>query len=194
MRWQQNGILAAHPPAVARSGRCRRRGALGGLCCRQHPYQGTSPRGRRQEGAGQKRGAGPWPCPKEALGRSPGGLTTKIHLEAHGRARRLSLVLSQGQVNDSQMLEATLEGVRVPRPGRGRPRKRPGKLRADKGYRYPKCRKLLRGRGIGHLIPERGDQREQRKKRRRAVLGGAQLFSPRPSTPSATWWSAAFCA
>ena len=76
-------------------------------------------------------------------------------------------MLSQGQVHDSTMLEATLDAVRVPREGRGRPRKRPAKLRNDKGYSYDKCRKALRRRGIRHLIPERKDQREQRQKKGR---------------------------
>jgi hypothetical protein len=31
---------------------------------------------------------------------------------------------------------------------RGRPRKRPAHLIADKGYSYPACRQLLRQRGI----------------------------------------------
>lgn len=30
---------------------------------------------------------------------------------------------------------------------------------ADKGYSYPRCRRLLRQRGIPHTIPERRDQR-----------------------------------
>ena len=95
-------------------------------------------------------------------------MTTKIHLEAEGRARPLSVVLSEGQVHDSTMLEPTLEAVRVPRKRQGRPRKRPGKLYNDRGYSYKKCRQALRRRGIRHLIPERKDQREGRKKKGRA--------------------------
>lgn len=56
-----------------------------------------------------------------------------------------------------------MNGIRVPRPGgRGRPRTRPDRLIADKGYSYPRCRRLLRQRGIPHTIPERRDQRAQR--------------------------------
>ena len=59
-----------------------------------------------------------------------------------------------------------LDAIRVPRPGgRGRPRKRPDRLLADKGYSYPSCRTLLRRRGIPHTIPERTDQRERRARR-----------------------------
>jgi transposase len=33
---------------------------------------------------------------------------------------------------------------------------------ADKGYSFARCRRLLRRRGIRHVIPERKDQKEQR--------------------------------
>jgi transposase len=58
-------------------------------------------------------------------------------------------------------LEPVLDGIRVPRR-RGRPRKRPDEAALDKGFSYPKCRKMLRRRGIRHVIPERQDQRKQR--------------------------------
>jgi transposase len=74
-------------------------------------------------------------------------------------------VLSEGQRSDSKFLEPTLDRVRVARPKRGRPRKRPDRLRADKGYSYPCCRQALRRRGQKHLIPQRRDQREQRQKK-----------------------------
>jgi len=76
-------------------------------------------------------------------------------------------VLSEGQRSDSKFLEAILDAVRVPRLGRGRPRKRPDDLYLDKGYSYPACRQLLRKRGIRHLIPERRDQRANRQKKGR---------------------------
>jgi transposase len=53
-----------------------------------------------------------------------------------------------------------LQGIRAPRPGgRGRPRTRPDRVIADKGYSYARCRQLLRRRQIPHTIPERRDQR-----------------------------------
>jgi transposase len=58
----------------------------------------------------------------------------------------------------------------VPRPGSGRPRKRPAHLIADRGYRYSTCRRLLRRRGITHTIPERSDQQQARA--RRGARGG----------------------
>ena len=101
-----------------------------------------------------------------------------------GKARPLSLVLSEGQRHDSGFLEPVLDAVRVPRPGKlgqqgkegpgkpskpgkGRPRKRPSRLLQDKGYSFATCRGVLRRRGIKHMIPERSNQRAARKKRGR---------------------------
>lgn len=90
-------------------------------------------------------------------------MTTKFHLACDGRGRPLSIVISPGQRHDSTQLEAVLDGIRVPRAGgRGRPRTRPDRLIADKGYSYQRCRRLLRRRQIKHTIPERRDQRAQR--------------------------------
>ena len=73
------------------------------------------------------------------------------------------MVLTPGQRHDSTQLAPVLDAIRVPRPGgAGRPRKRPDRLIADKGYSYERCRRLLRRRGIPHTIPERGDQRARR--------------------------------
>lgn len=92
-------------------------------------------------------------------------MTTKIHLSADGRVRPLSLVLTEGQQADSPQLEAVLDAIRVKRAGRGRPRKRPDKVRLDRGYTGKPCRSLLRRRRIRHLIPERSDEQTARKKR-----------------------------
>jgi transposase len=120
--------------------------------------------------AGKEKG-GTEPVAGEALGRSRGGLTTKIHLAAEGKGRPLAVVVSEGERHESTQLEPVLDRIRVPRQGkdgrprRGRPRKRPKRLLLDKGYAYPKCRRALRRRGIPCMIPERKDQREQRRKR-----------------------------
>lgn len=103
-----------------------------------------------------------------ALGRSRGGTTTKIHLVCDGAGRPLALHLTAGQVHESTQLAQLLETIRVPRTGRGRPRKRLGRIIMDKGYSYPRCRRLLRQRGIRALIPERQDQRAARQRKGRA--------------------------
>lgn len=52
--------------------------------------------------------------------------------------------------------EATLDTL-VPVPGlRGRPRKRPDKLHADKGYDFERCRRYLKQCGIQARIAPAG--------------------------------------
>lgn len=85
-----------------------------------------------------------------------------MHLTCDGKGRPLSILLTPGQRHDSTQLAPLLDAIRVPRAGRGRPRKRPDRLLADKGYSYPSCRRILRRRGIVAVIPERRDQRERR--------------------------------
>lgn len=100
---------------------------------------------------------------EEALGRSRGGFSTKVHLACDGKGRPLAMVLTPGQRHSSTQLRSVLDGIRVPCPsGIGRPRKHPDHLIADKGYDFPSCRELLRKRAIAHTIPERRDRRERR--------------------------------
>ncbi|GAC1645182.1 MAG: hypothetical protein NVS4B2_34740 [Chloroflexota bacterium] len=72
------------------------------------------------------------------------------------------MVLTPGQRHDSTQLVPLVDAIRVPRVGRGRPRKRPDRVIGDKGYSYPSCRRALRQRGIAATIPERSDQRARR--------------------------------
>ena len=51
-----------------------------------------------------------------------------------GRARRQYLEHLPRQRHESTQLEPLLDAIRVPRPGPGRPRKRPAHLTADRGY------------------------------------------------------------
>lgn len=55
---------------------------------------------------------------REALGRSRGGLTSKIHLLAGDRARPLPGQTSPGQRGDAPMFVSVLAGLRI---GRVRP-------------------------------------------------------------------------
>src|SRR3954454_6797945 len=84
----------------------------------------------------------------EAIGRSRGGLTTKIHLACDGHGRPLSVLLTGGDVNDNTMFEQVMAGVVWRRPGPGRPATRPHQVLADKGYSSKANRAYLRRRGI----------------------------------------------
>jgi transposase len=97
-----------------------------------------------------------------ALGRSRGGLTSKLHLACEQGRRPLSLVLTAGQRGDSPQFAAVLGGIRVPRLGAGRPRTRPSRVLADKAYSSRANRALLRRRGIKAAIPVKDDQAAHR--------------------------------
>ncbi|MFE5811753.1 transposase, partial [Streptomyces sp. NPDC056491] len=62
------------------------------------------------------------------------------------------------------------EAIRVPRPGLGRPRKRPDRVRADKAYDSRANRSYLRRRGIKATIPVPADRARNRQER--GSLGG----------------------
>jgi len=68
------------------------------------------------------------------------------------------------------MLAETADAIRPirrPRGRPGRPRKRPKKLHADKGYDSARCRKALRERGIKGRIARRGVDPSERLGRHR---------------------------
>jgi len=102
---------------------------------------------------------------REALGRSRGGLTTKIHLAADQRCRPLVFVTSEGQRHDSIAFVTVLSLVSVDRVGPGRPRTRPDWVLADKAYSSKAIREHLSARGIKAAIPIKDDQAEGRRKK-----------------------------
>ncbi len=131
--------------------------------CRAHQYAA----GAAERGISQKEPPGGFtPEPGDhGLGRSRGGLTSKIRLAVEQRQRLLSVVITAGQRGDSPQFESVLEAIRVPRPGVGRPRKRPDRVRADKAYDSRGNRAYLRRRGIKATIPVPTDHVRNRLKR-----------------------------
>jgi len=107
---------------------------------------------------------------RQGIGRSRGGLSTKIHAVVDGRGLPLATLFTPGQAGDNPQLVPLLNTIRVPRRGVGRPRSRPTGLLADKAYSHPSTRRTLRRRGIPATIPERADQQTQR--RARGSAGG----------------------
>jgi transposase len=75
-------------------------------------------------------------------------------------------MVTAGQAGDSPQFAAVLAGIRVPRPGPGRPRTRPDRVLADKAYSSKANRALLRCRGIRATIPVPNDQAAHRHARR----------------------------
>ncbi|MGY5014305.1 IS5 family transposase [Streptomyces sp. 900105755] len=103
-----------------------------------------------------------------ALGRSRGGLSTKVHLASDGHARPLVLRVTAGQAGDAPAFETVMAGIRVPRSGPGRPRTRPDAVLADRAYSSRAIRNHLRRRGIRAVIPQPSDQIGHRLRRGRA--------------------------
>ena len=104
------------------------------------------------------------------MGRSRGGLSTKIHSLVDGTGRPLVVLIGPGQAGAAPMFGHLMRQLRVARHGPGRPRTRPERLRADKAYSSRAIRAHLRGRGITAVIPERNDQAGHRA--RRGAKGG----------------------
>lgn len=112
-----------------------------------------------------------------ALGRSRGGLTTKLHLACEQGRKVLAFVVTGGQRGDSPQFTAVLQRIRVPRLGAGRPRCRPDRVLADRAYSSKANRGYLRRRGIGCVIPVKADQATNRRKKGSAG-GRPPAFDP----------------
>src|SRR5215207_10445031 len=91
----------------------------------------------------------------EALGRSQGGFSTKVHLKAEGGGKPLTVLLTPGQQHESTVFEPLLHQGAIHRPGRGRPRVRSRRVSGDKGYTGRSHRAALRRPGIRQTIPKR---------------------------------------
>jgi transposase len=68
----------------------------------------------------------------------------------------LAFTLTAANRNDVTQLLPLLEKVKPLRGRRGRPRKRPDQVIADRGYDHEKYRRALRRRGIKPVIARRG--------------------------------------
>ncbi|MFE3776063.1 IS5 family transposase [Streptomyces sp. NPDC059122] len=101
----------------------------------------------------------------EGLGRSRGGLTTKIHVVGEGGLRPLALLITPGQWGDAPQMIPVLERIRVPRPKGGHPRTRPDHLVGDRACSSRRNRRYLRRRQIKHTIPEPTNQQANRLRR-----------------------------
>lgn len=150
VRWRRDGtwdrLLALAQSAADAVGEITWAICIDGTVVRAHQHAA----GARRLSSAADRAACVTHAEDEALGRSRGGHTTKLHLACDGRGRVLAVVLTPGQRHECTQLGPVLDAIRVPRPGgRGRPRKRSGHVIADKGYSYPACRRLLRRR----LVP-----------------------------------------
>nr|WP_262004937.1 hypothetical protein [Streptomyces sp. FIT100] len=93
-------------------------------------------------------------------------------------------MITAGQRDDSPQFEPVLEAIRVPRLGRGRPRTRPDRVRADKAYdshsNGPTCEDAGSGR------PSRSPRTGSATIRNSAPEAAGHRRSTRPTTSSDT--------
>ncbi len=94
----------------------------------------------------------------EALGRRQGGFSTKVHGRADGHGKPLTFVLTAGQRPEPVACEQLMTQAAVPRLGRGRPKQRPRRRIADKGYSTRKLRAYRRRRGSRQTIPHKSNE------------------------------------
>jgi transposase len=87
---------------------------------------------------------------QQALGRSRGGFSTKIHIAVDALGNPLRLILTAGERHDSPLAAALIEGYE------------PQVLIADKGYDSDALIKALIAKGIGAVIPPKKNRTEMR--------------------------------
>ena len=72
-----------------------------------------------------------------------------------GQGIPLGSILASASPAEVRLAEKTLEAVKVPRKGRGRPKKRPMRLIGDKGYDSDQLRERLKIFKIDLIVPHR---------------------------------------
>ncbi|AVZ82918.1 IS5 family transposase [Edwardsiella ictaluri] len=109
----------------------------------------------------------------QETGRNPtdrGKLGSKRHIVVERQGIPLAVLVSGANRHDSIMFEPLLDALPALAGKRGRPRYRPDKLHADKGYDFRRCRDYLRRRGIKARIARRGIDSNDRLGRYRWVV------------------------
>lgn len=86
----------------------------------------------------------------QALGRSRGGFSTKIHIAVDALGNPLRFILTAGQSHDSPQAKSLIEGYAAQ------------VLLADKGYDDAKLIEAAEAKGMQAVIPPRANRKEQR--------------------------------
>ena len=107
----------------------------------------------RQLRTGEKRGL--------AVGKTKRGKGTKWMVLVDGQGLPLGVRLESASPSEVTLAEATLSEVRVPRR-KGRPRQKPERVIADRGYDSDPLRQRLKKRGIELIAPYRKNNQGRR--------------------------------
>ncbi|MFC4560954.1 IS5 family transposase [Nocardiopsis mangrovi] len=163
-RWRQDGtwarILAGLQSHADAQGLITWDVGVDSTVIRAHQHAAGAPKRGRAKITERRR------SPDHALGRSRGGLTTKIHLACEQAMKPLAVVITAGHCGDAPQFEAVMDRIRVAAHGRPGPaRTRPVRARADKAYSSRAIRSYLRRRRIKATIPEPADRIAARKRK-----------------------------
>ena len=141
-RWQRDGTWKRMLTGAAGPGGRGRADDLGRLAWTRRSRGRTSTRpGRGRTGTCRQEPPGGWRAEPDdhGLGRSRGGLTSKLHLACEQGQKPLSIVDHRRAARRQPAVPASCwRRIRVPRPGPGRPRTRPDRVLADKAYGSPR--------------------------------------------------------
>ena len=119
----------------------------------------------------------------DQVGLTKKGKGTKWMLAIDGNGLPLGFYLDGANTAEVRLAARTLDTIRVPRP-RGRPKRRPERLVADRAYDSSDFRRVLRRRGMRVCIPPKRRPTSWRPKRGRPVV--APWSHARVSIGSAT--------
>jgi transposase len=115
------------------------------------------------------------------------GKGTKWMLVVDGHGLPLGFHLAGANQAEVRLAEQTLDSIRVTRP-RGRPKRRPAKLVADRAYDSRPFRQLLRRYGIQMCIPAKRRPRRWRAKRGRPVVARKEDYRLRYTVERSFAW------
>lgn len=97
----------------------------------------------------------------QALGRSVGGFSTKVHIKAEGLGKPMHFVLSSGERHEAVAFPELVKGGKVGRPLRGRPKHCSRYLVGDKAYSSQEIRQRLRRSGTTAIIPKQSNEKRR---------------------------------
>ena len=178
-RWQRDGtwarLVTGLQAAADAAGQICWQVSVDSTVCRAHQHAA----GARRDGSAQREPPGGVRAESadHGLGRSRGGFSTKVHLACEQGHKPLAIVVTAGQRGDAPQFTTVMDAICVPRTGRGRPRRRPVPVLADKAYSCRAIRAWLRRRGIRATIPVPADQARHRARRGRRG-GRPPTFDP----------------
>jgi len=122
----------------------------------------VEPRGTVEVGRGlPRRELRPREKGGSAVGKTKRGKGTKWMVLVDGEGLPLGVRLESASPSEVKLAEATLAEVRVPQ-AKGRPRQKPKRVIADRGYDSDPLRQRLRRRGIELIVPYRENNRQRR--------------------------------